>query len=247
VTDATLPRDPQHLDATSVRATVARLGHRISTRFPERNLRRLPGHLLSLIDDVERRSLLQHGRTRWVRVASRVMIALMLASMGAALLWVGVQAGAASGPNGWAWVGVVESLINDLVFAAIAIVFLWALPTRLERRDDLAVLHRLRSLAHVVDMHQLTKDPERLEPRFHQTAATQPLGLTVDELANYLDYCSEMLSLIAKTAALFAERTTDAAVLSTVEGIEDLTIGMSRKIWAKIALLPRTVAGQSGR
>ena len=33
--------------------------------------------------------------------------------------------------------------------------------------------------------------------------------------------------------------TPAISVLSAVEGIEDLTTGLSRKIWAKIALLPR--------
>ena len=32
------------------------------------------------------------------------------------------------------WVPLVESLVNDLIFATLAVVFLWALPERLERR-----------------------------------------------------------------------------------------------------------------
>lgn len=88
-------------------------------------------------------------------------------------------------------------------------------------------------------MHQLTKDPERLRPDFKPTSASMDIGLDAIQLGNYLDYCSEMLSLVGKTAALFAEKSTDTAVLHTVEGIEDLTTGMSRKIWQKIALLPR--------
>ena len=43
MSDPTLPADPQHLDAESVRATVARLDGRIRARFPQRNLTRLPG------------------------------------------------------------------------------------------------------------------------------------------------------------------------------------------------------------
>jgi hypothetical protein len=47
-----------------------------------------------------------------------------------------------------------------------------SLPNRLTRGRLLALLHRLRSLAHVVEMHQLTNDPERLQERFHGTHAT---------------------------------------------------------------------------
>jgi hypothetical protein len=77
----------------------------------------------------------------------------------------------------------------------------------------LPLLHRLRSLAHVIDMHQL----------YH-----------------YLNYCSEMLSLTAKTAALGAEHSTDDVVLETISYIETLTTDLSNKIWQKISLLPRT-------
>src|SRR5204863_4506237 len=107
------------------------------------------------------------------------------------------------------WVPLVESAVNDLVFAAIAVVFLWAFPERLERRTLLRLLHRLRSLAHVIDMHQLSKDPEQVQPTYVRTAASVTHGLDADQLHHYLDYCSEMLSLTAKTAALCAEHSTD--------------------------------------
>ena len=56
-------------------------------------------------------------------------------------------------------------------------------------------------------------------------------------MTQYLDYCTEMLSLVGKTAALFAEDTTDADVLDAVEGIEALTSDMARKVWQKIAII----------
>ena len=38
-------------------------------------------------------------------------------------------------------------------------------------------------------------------------------GLDAEQLHHYLDYCSEMLSLTAKTAALCAEHSSDPVVL----------------------------------
>ena len=61
--------------------------------------------------------------------------------------------------------------------------------------------------------------------------------MTRSEMAQYLDYCTEMLSLVGKTAALFAEDTTDGDVLDAVEGIETLTSDMARKVWQKIAII----------
>jgi hypothetical protein len=126
------------------------------------------------------------------------------------------------------------------VFAAIAVVFLWAFPERLERRALLRLLHRLRSLAHVIDMHQLSKDPEQLSPTYTPTAQSVVHGLDADQLYHYLTYCSEMLSLTAKTSALCGEHSTDGVVLETISYIETLTTELSNKIWQKISLLPRT-------
>jgi hypothetical protein len=234
----------QRLDAEPVKETVDRLQVRIAARFPDRNLRLVASALSSAVDDLLIRP--QARRYKVLRVGSMIGMAILFV-----LLAVGVgmvfAKGGEPGQAGtvWSWIQIAESSINDVVFAGIAIFFLWQLPQRVQRSHDLRALHRLRSLAHVIDMHQLTKDPERLRADFQPTGQTLPMGLSAVELGNYLDYCSELLSLVGKTAALFAEETTDQTVLATVEGLESLTTGMSRKIWQKIALLPavRDAAG----
>lgn len=45
------------------------------------------------------------------------------------------------------------------------------------------------------------------------------------------------MAIVGKTAALCADDTGDSVVLGTVSEMEYLTLGMSRKIWQKIALL----------
>lgn len=229
------------LDAPAVRATVDRLQQRIAARFPTRNLRNVCSEISDAIDD-----LLIRPQSRWLRVltvASRIAMALLAALLVMALLVLVGQSASQSAPNSiWAWVQIVESAVNDTVFAAVALWFLWQLPMRAERRQALASLHRLRSLAHVIDMHQLTKDPDRLRSDFRRTDRTVDVDMTASDLGNYLDYCSEMLSLLAKTAALFAQDTSDPAVVAAVEGLESLTTGMAGKIWQKIALLPHAQA-----
>jgi hypothetical protein len=115
----------------------------------------------------------------------------------------------------------------------------------MQRARTLRVLYRLRSLAHVIDMHQLTKDPERLSAAFRPTAASVDERMSAMDMANYLDYCSELLSLVGKAAALLGEDTADASLLATVSDIEALTTGMSRKIWQKVALLPPVTLDQN--
>ena len=100
-----------------------------------------------------------------------------------------------------------------------------------------AIIHRLRSIAHVVDMHQLTKDPAYLVGPFTQTQASPERTLTRQQLTRYLDYCSEMLALNSKIAALFAQNMEDPVVLNAVNDLESLTQGMAAKIWQKIMIL----------
>jgi hypothetical protein len=56
------------------------------------------------------------------------------------------------------------------------------------------------------------------------------------ELARYLDYCSEMLSLSAKIAALYAQATKDPVIIDAARGLEQLTANLSSKIWQKIRM-----------
>ena len=63
--------------------------------------------------------------------------------------------------------------------------------------------------------------------------------LTAEELTRYLDFCSEMLSLIGKVAVLYIQDFPDDVAVTTVDEIESLTNGISRKIWQKITLIRR--------
>jgi hypothetical protein len=149
---------------------------------------------------------------------------------------------ALSGPSGYAeLVQAVESVVNEAVFLAIAVYFLVTLETRVKRRAALRALHRLRSIVHIVDMHQLTKDPEYLMSPTRETASSPQRVLTRFHLARYLDYCSELLSLTSKLAALHAQYLVDPVVMGAVNDIETLAAGLSGKIWQKIMILDTAV------
>lgn len=231
--------DEVQLAADHVGATVAHLERRVDARFGERGLTRACRDLGHLVERVRNEASQSRHRLRRTTLTARTVSVVIVAATVVALAF-GLRTAVIDGlahPSDW--VPLVESAINDLVFAAIAVVFLWAFPERLERRSLLRLLHRLRSLAHVIDMHQLSKDPEQVSPTYTATAQSVRHGLDADQLHHYLSYCSEMLSLTAKTAALCAEHTTDAVVLETVSTIETLTTELSNKIWQKISLLPR--------
>jgi hypothetical protein len=227
------------LEAPAVRDTVEALYGRIEARFPNRGLLGVCGDLITLVDEVQSSSDVGQRRIRVARLASRMVMAAVIAVTAIA---IGLAFhDALLGDDVKSSIDVLalaETAISDLVYASIAIFFLWSFPERLERSRLLSLLHQLRSTAHVIDMHQLTKDPEQLKPSFTPSSASKPLGMTRDEVERYLDYCSEMLSLVGKTAALCAEESRDNVVLETVSRIETLTVGLSRKIWQKISNLP---------
>jgi hypothetical protein len=231
--------DEVQLAAGHVGATVAHLERRIHARFGERGLTKAVRDLGQLVVLVQTEAGQSHVRLRRTTLAARAASITIIAATLLVLVF-SLRSAVIEGLERDAdWIGVVESVINDLVFAAIAVLFLWAMPERLERRSLLRLLHRLRSLAHVIDMHQLSKDPEQVSPTYVPTAESVQHGLDADQLYHYLDYCSEMLSLTAKTAALCGEHTSDGVVLETISTIETLTTELSNKIWQKISLLPR--------
>ena len=233
--------DLDRLDAHRVSETVKRLEERVAARFAGRGIVRLVARLGTLVHELEGSTPDINQRLRQARVVSRVLAAAVLAATVVALV-LGFRD--AVGDEGVRrsidWLPLIETTINDVVYAGIALFFLYSIPDRLQRGRSLALLHRLRSLAHVIDMHQLTKDPERFRPDYVVTPSSVDPGLTATQMQHYLEYCSEMLSLVGKAAALVAEESRDAIVLDAVSGIETLTTSLSRKIWQKISMLPRS-------
>src|SRR6185436_8672043 len=121
--------------------------------------------------------------------------------------------------------GVIQSLeavVNLLIVFGGGAWFLVTLEERVKRRRTLEALHQLRSLAHVIDMHQLTKDPTVLLSPGARTATSPEHTMNQFELTRYLDYCAEMQALVGKLAALYAEGVRDAVVIDAINDIENL-------------------------
>ncbi len=123
-------------------------------------------------------------------------------------------------------IGLLQSLeaaVNLLILFGGAAWFLITTEERLKRQRALDELHTLRSLAHVVDMHQLTKDPTLVLEAHRMGMDGPPRAMSQFELARYLDYCAELLALLGKLAALYADRMRDSVVISAVTEISGAT------------------------
>ena len=227
------------LQAGLIIHTVERLEQRIGERFPESGLGRVAGELSRLAGETERVAA-RLRRPIWaLRIATFggivaiVLFALMLLSLIISVPPVATPAGEGVSEL----LQGVEAGINEVVFLSLAVFFLISLEQRVKRRGALKALHRLRSIVHIVDMHQLTKDPQFVLAGGTDTASSPQRTLTRFELARYLDYCSELLSLSSKLAALHVQYVNDPVVLDAVNDIETLAASLSNKIWQKIMIL----------
>lgn len=222
------------LDPAAIIKTVEALQRRIDDRFPNSGLSRVAGELLDAANQSRERARMIARPHITLRASCVVAVLLTLAALAGLVATLKIEH---ERLTWFSLVQLIESGLNDLVFLGAGLFFLITLETRIKRRRALRAIHELRSLAHVIDMHQLTKDPQALLGGGPRTPHSPERGLTPYELARYLDYCSEMLSLVGKLAALYVERFDDGVALAEVDSLEDLTTGLSRKIWQKITLL----------
>jgi hypothetical protein len=224
------------LNAKLILKTIERLEQRIGERFPDAGLSRVCTEFRELAHDTEAVAL-RLGTPIWpVRIAAYGAVVLLTGLVIWALAQL-AQHFSLDAEGVHELLQTTESAINELIFLGLALFFLVGLETRIKRRAALAALHRLRSIAHVVDMHQLTKDPAYLFGNHTVTNASPERSFSRYQLTRYLDYCSEMLALDSKIAALFAQTMDDPVVLNAVNDLESLTQGMAAKIWQKIIIL----------
>jgi hypothetical protein len=215
----------QTLNPDRIIETLKRLNGRIDKRFPDSGLSRVCGELAATAEHTARRAAAIAAHNWPLRITVSIIIVGGVYALFSALRFLHLE----DIQTNIGLLQTLEAAVNLLILFGGATWFLIGLDDRLKRQRALDQLHTLRSIAHVVDMHQLTKDP-------HSVASGEGT-LSADDLRRYLDYCAEMLALIAKLAALYAERMRDPVVIDAVTEIENLTTGLSRKIWQKISLI----------
>lgn len=226
----------QRLDATRIIDTVATLKKRIHERFPDAGLYRVCDQVLSIARDAKQRADAIARPNYWARALSVLVIVSVIGATAATLLAIKAENETLSIAE---WIQVSEAAANDIIIIGAVIFFAMTLESKWKRKRILAAIHELRSLAHIIDMHQLTKDPERTLATSAKldTASSPKRTMNAFQLSRYLDYCSEMLSLIGKIAVLYVQDYPDTEAVGAVNDVETLTTSLSRKIWQKIMIL----------
>ncbi len=234
------------LDAQKIIATAELLKTRISERFPQAGLAAVGADIVQVARATEKQIL-------WIRqphlalrslIAFTIIVAIILLYMIVREVRFLYEA-----PKLADFIQMTEAAVNELILFSAGLYFLISLERRIKRFRALKALHELRSLMHVIDMHQLTKDPARIFYENKRTASSPEHNLSPFELCRYLDYCAELLAILGKVAALYAQDLEDPVILSAVDELESLGGMLSSKIWQKIIVTGDHLnpAGQSSQ
>jgi hypothetical protein len=229
------------LDGKQIVATLERLGQRIAERFPGSGLSRVSQELLEVGRQSGRR--VERLRRPWwsLRLLIAVLVLAIITLIGFALASVRVPMQVEHIAD---FLQGLDAAVNEIILLVLLLVFVGSLEGRFKRRQALHALHQLRSIAHVIDMHQLTKDPDVGIVPTLATPSSPRRTLNRFQLSRYLDYCSELLSLTSKLAALHVQYLRDPVVLNAVNDVETLADGLTQKIWQKITVLDAGLATQ---
>lgn len=225
----------QILQAAKITQTIERLASRINDRFPDASLHKVCQQLQSISEQAEDRSIWIGRKIGWIRLLSLLLIVLTIVLIVVGIMSLDLETESMTAGR---VIELADSASSELLLIGAVFLFLFTMERRMKRSRVLKAIHELRSIAHIIDMHQLTKDPERVISKLYVPTEQSPRpALDKFQLRRYLEYCSEMLSLTSKVASVHVQHFDDASSLSAVNEIEQLTTGLSRKIWQKIMIL----------
>jgi hypothetical protein len=211
------------LHAEKITETLMALQKRIDKRFPSSGLGQTCTDLIAFSRQTPEVMAQIVRPIWWLRLAIGVFLLVVIVAFTFTFLSLNISFGKIELGD---LVGLLEATTNEIVLLAAGVYSLYSIETRIKRARVVDALNRLRAVAHIVDMKQLSKDPDDPNTKLDDVA-----------LGRYLDYCSEMLALISKIGFLYIAQFDDPDANQSVNELETLTTGLSRKIWQKIAIL----------
>jgi hypothetical protein len=221
------------LDESKVRDTIHQLTMRIHDRFPSSGIFDVCSELHNVSKETEKIVAAIARPIASVRLGAGLLIFTFVAAIVALLMGHPVE----EELSVFSMIQTLEAGGNLLILIGLAVIFLWSSERRVRRGRVIKALNRLRDISHVIDMKQLTKDPDGLAQVSRPTANSPKRKLNAFEVGRYLDYCTEMLSLVSKLGYLYVAKFNDAEATNAANDLENLCTGLSRKIWQKIMIL----------
>lgn len=151
--------------------TAQALCARIAQRFPGSGLSKVSAELTLITSEAKERAAWLARPNRGLRAGS-IFLGVLLAAMPVVTVYyyglpkIGTASSLADFAQG------IDAGVQEVILLAGAIYFLGTFERRLKRTRALKALHELRSLAHIIDMHQLLKDPKIFAGEWQPTSAS---------------------------------------------------------------------------
>jgi hypothetical protein len=117
------------------------------------------------------------------------------------------------------------------------LVFLFTLEARFKRLKAMRAIHELRAVAHIIDMHQLAKDPALEKFHIHLDAKGNLTANRQQHIEKYLHACIALLAIVSKIGQLYVEHFPDTTAIHSVNDFETICTGLSNKIGDKLLVL----------
>lgn len=147
------------LAATEIQATIDRLYKRINDRFPDAGLGRVCVRLHAVALDVNKTVRWIARPNYWIRAGVAGIIVLATGLLMLSIFQVKIET---EGIGLADFIQMTEATISGVVLIGAGIITLITYENRRKRQRVVEAVNGLRSIAHVVDAHQLIKDPDRL-------------------------------------------------------------------------------------
>ena len=149
----------RNLEIADIVATLQQLSARIGERFPNSGLYRVCRELEVMAQETSARAANISRPKLWFRG----LLAILAAAGAVGAIFIGHwMLGLRSSDELAGTMQGLEATVNLVIIIGAAGVFLVTLEARWKRQLALSALNEFRSVAHVIDMHQLTKDPSAL-------------------------------------------------------------------------------------
>ena len=221
------------LDSVEITATIEQLKNRIGDRFPSSSLKVVTNDLISISEQTFKNIEYLKKPNLKIRLFSSLII--FLGSM--CILYPLTHLNIKMIPkDSIDFVSISNAAFQFFVFLFAGFIYVTSIESKRKRKKALKLLNELRTILHVIDMHQLTKDPYLISKN-KNTVNSPNREYDKFELERYLNYCSEISSLTSKIAALYAQNIQDEIIIDAVNDIEMLASSHSRKIWQKIYII----------
>ena len=223
-----------HVNSEKLANTIHMLCLRVGERFPGSGLLRVCNDLYAISLNAEEDVLAIKKPNYYLRAGVTLFIVVVVVTLLYTLSKIAVEINSLPLAE---LIQASDSLAQDVILIGAAVLFLISIETRVKRHRVIGAINRLRNIAHVIDMHQLTKDPSAVLRDGPATVHSPKREMSQFELNRYLDYCSEMVSLVSKVGFLYIQEFNDPQAVNAVNDLETLTNGLSVKMWQKIMLL----------